>query len=223
MVTDSEKKPDRADDIQLWHRILDGDRCALSQLFNKYYSPLLNYGLNILSREDLVKDSIQEMFFTIWKGREELSDIKYVRSYLYSSFRRAVFRQAEIKNNRDSRDESYAEESFREILNREELMIKEELRQEQKRELLKAVRELTKRQKEAFFLKFQEGLSNEEIAQVMDVNKQSVYNYIHRAVVALQDYLDGGHEFGDVKTNDNSFSFTSLSTVSSILFTLFFS
>lgn len=142
-----------------------------------------------MPRQDLVKDSIQELFFSLWKSREQLSNVEYVRSYLYTSFRRAVFRQAKIKNNRSARDESYFKESFREILNKEQLMIKKELKKEQKKQLKKALNVLTKRQKEAFFLKFQNGLSNEEITKVMGVNKQSVYNYIHRGMVALQDYM----------------------------------
>lgn len=69
-------------------------------------------------------------------------------------------------------------------------MISTELKEEQMLQLKKAFKVLTKRQKEAVFLKFENGLSNTEIAQVMDVNKQSVYNYIHRAIVELQGYLE---------------------------------
>lgn len=198
MTTYSGKKTGDEKDIQLWHCILNGNRASLSILFKKYYSPLLNYGLKILSREDLVKDSIQEVFFTIWKDREQLSEVKYVRSYLYSSFRRAVFRRAEIKENRNERDELYFAESFRELLNKEQLMIKKELKKEQKQRLLKALQVLTKKQKEAIFLKFNNGLSNEEISQIMAVNRQSVYNYIHRAIMALQDYLKTDNESNKV-------------------------
>lgn len=179
-----------SDDTELWERTLAGDRCALSELFKKFYPPLLNYGRKLINREDLVKDSIQELFSTIWETRTQLSDVEYVSSYLYSSFRRTVFRQCQRKNARKDRDEAYSEESFRELLNKEQLMISDELKKEQKRQLKKAFKVLTKRQKEAIFLKFQNGLCNEEIALVMNVNKQSVYNYIHRAIVALQDYLE---------------------------------
>ncbi|MDZ7690830.1 MAG: sigma factor-like helix-turn-helix DNA-binding protein [Balneolaceae bacterium] len=48
---------------------------------------------------------------------------------------------------------------------------------------------LSDKQKEAVFLKFYSGLTNTEIAQVMDVNRQSVYNYIYRAIQALQSYM----------------------------------
>jgi len=82
------------EDIQLWKGILRGDQQALSQLFRKYYTALLNYGLRLIQEDELVKDSIQELFYTIWETRDRLSDVVYVRSYLYSSMRRTVYRQA---------------------------------------------------------------------------------------------------------------------------------
>ena len=77
------------------------------------------------------------------------------------------------------------------MVSQEELLILDELQQEQKEQLLKALEALNKSEKEAVFLKFYSGLSNAEIAQVMGVNSQSVYNYIHRAIQALKVFLDG--------------------------------
>lgn len=174
----------------LWESILIGDRNALAQLFRKFYPPLFNYGLRLIAREDLVKDSIQELFLTIWKQRDQLSDVEYVRSYLYSSLRRTVFSRLERQKSRNERDRLYSRESLRMIFNKEQLIISKELQNRQKEALEKAIQSLSKREKEAIFLKFKDGLSNEEIAQVMEVNKQSVYNYIYRALIALEDYLE---------------------------------
>ncbi len=54
------KKSNYAEDAKLWKRLLGDDRMALSELFQKYYRPLLNYGLKLIPQEELVKDSIQE-------------------------------------------------------------------------------------------------------------------------------------------------------------------
>lgn len=174
------------DDARMWKELQEGERKALAVIFRKYYNLLLNYGLKLIPREGLVKDSIQELFFNLWEQRERLSDVEYVRSYLYSSLRRTIYRQAEIQNVWHERDRMYSRESFREMVNKEELMILDELEEEQREKLKQALESLTIRQKEAVFLKFYNGLSNDEIADIMDVNKQSVYNYIHRAVLALQ-------------------------------------
>ena len=61
-----------AEDIQLWKQLLEGDRNAFSELFRKYYRPLLNYGLKLIPQEELVKDSIQELFFVIFGNSGEI-------------------------------------------------------------------------------------------------------------------------------------------------------
>lgn len=41
-------------------------------------------------------------------------------------------------------------------------------------------------QKEAIYLKFYNGLSNNEIPQVMNVNEQSVYSHVSQAIIRMQ-------------------------------------
>lgn len=178
------------EDIQLWRRISGGDRAALSELFKKYYRKLLNYGLTFISNDAIVKDSIQEVFIAIWDQRHNLSEVDYVRSYLYISLRRMIFRQARQQKNRESRNQSYTNDSFQYSLNRENIIILNELEKEQQDQLENALRNLNKRQKEAIFLKFFNGLSASEIAEVMEVKPQSVYNHIHRAINVLRDVLE---------------------------------
>lgn len=181
---------DSANEVQLWKRFLNGDRNALSDLFRMYYKPLLNYGFKLIPQEDLIKDSIQELFFLIWERRDRLSEVEYVRSYLYFSLRRTVFRQAEIRKNRNKRDIAYSEEAFENIVSHEERMIENELVLQQKVKLKEALNKLSPRQREVVYLKFYCGLFNEEIAEVMGVNRQSVYNYMYQAIEALSNILD---------------------------------
>lgn len=183
-VNESDRK-----DIDIWKSLLEGDREALSWLFRKYYAPLLNYGLKLIPKKALVKDSIQEVYASIWEKRSQLSEVEYVRSYLYISLRRRLYRLAEQQDVRSRRDIKYSEEIFHEIVDKEQAMIRDERKKEKKKLLYDALTSLSKRQKEAIFLKFYCGLTNSEIAQVMEVNKQSVYNYIFRAISSLQQYM----------------------------------
>lgn len=180
-----------SEDRNLWKRLINDERDALSMLFRKYYKPLLNYGLHLLPRDNLVKDSIQEVFFTIWDKRENLSDVEHVRSYLYCSMRRALFRQLNQQKTRNERDRTYSEEALNTgQINIEHHLIIEEIQKEKKKSLEDAFENLNSSQKRAAFLKFYNGLSNEEISEVMGVEKKSVYNYIYRAISALRESMN---------------------------------
>lgn len=174
---------------QLWSGIRKGDENALSKLFCMYYNFLFNYGYKIIPRHDLVKDSIQELFLTLWKRRDHIEEAYSVRSYLFHSLRRILLRNITRQKNRSTRNEVYVDNSFEEVYNTEELMIHFETKQDQKEKLKKALQSLSKRQKEAIFLKFYEGLSNTEIATVMDINQQSVYNHVSKAIGNLQEFV----------------------------------
>ena len=174
------------EDVDWWIRIKKGQENALCALFRKYYKPLLNYGLKLVPEEERVKDSIQEVFCSIWDQRAQLSDIKHVRSYIYSSVRRAVLKSVRRQQLRIKRNHAYSETMLSIEKNREQIMIQADLQQMKKQALEHALDELTGRQKEAVILKFYNGLSNTEIAQVMGINKQSVYNYISTSIEMLQ-------------------------------------
>lgn len=179
-----------SEDRNLWKRLMNDERDALSVLFRKYYKPLLNYGLHLSPRDSLVKDSIQEIFFTIWDKRKNLSDVEHVRSYLYCSMRRALFRQLDKQKTRRERDRTYSEEDPNAgQVNIEQYLITEEIQEEKKKILQNAFENLNSYQKRAAFLKFYNGLSNEEISEVMGVEKKSVYNYIYRAISTLRESI----------------------------------
>jgi len=185
----NKKKLQTLEDRLVWKVILDGNKTGLSLLFKRYYRHLLNYGKKFVKDEDLVKDCIQDLFFNIWRNRDNLSEIEYVKSYLLISFRRRLFELMEKQKNRMERNLTYLDHSFEEYLDIEKIIINEELSSKQKKEFKKSLENLDKRQREALFLKFYSGLSSDEVAEVMDITRQSVYNYISKAVERIQNYL----------------------------------
>lgn len=174
---------------KLWIKIMDGDRKALSELYCYSYTHLYKYGYKIYPDSAIVKDGIQELFLNIWGKRNSLSEANSVKSYLFSSLRRILLRRLQKIRNRAKRNKAYTQNSFEQIFNTEELLIHFETERYKKEKLLEALRVLTKRQKEAVYLKFFNGFSNNEISEVMDLNKQSVYNHISKAISRMQEFI----------------------------------
>lgn len=174
---------------KLWLNVRLGREKALSELFCISYSWLFNYGYRIIPREAFVKDAIQELFLTLWEKRDSVRKARSVRSYLCSSLRRLIFRRMRKQKNRTKRNYSYNRHYAEELQNMEELIIRFEVDQERERRLCLALGSLSDRQKEAVFLKFYDGLTNTEIARIMDINKQSVYNHVSAALRKMQNHV----------------------------------
>lgn len=175
---------------KLWKNLKNNDEEALTRLFYIYYSHLFSYGMKIIPNEDLIKDCIQELFLTLWDKRKNINEAYSVKSYLLISLRRSIFRKLKKQRNRYERDKNYVDFSFEDTLNAEQLIIHFEKKHQDLHKLNKALDSLGKRHKKAIYLKFYEGLNNSEIADVMDINPQSVYNYVSDAICQLQSVVD---------------------------------
>jgi len=180
---------EKRQDSDLWLDILKNDKVALANLFQLYYQRLYNYGRKLVSCEDFVKDCIQELFLTIWEQRATLSEAYSVKSYLYCCMRRTLFKNLKKKKNIKNRDCKYVSEFSEERFNIEERMIHGEIRTEYKYKLDRAINSLSSRQKEVICLKYYDGFSNKEIAHLMNIKCQSVYNHVSEALSVMQHHV----------------------------------
>ena len=81
------------------------------------------------------------------------------------------------------------EKYFEITLPAEALIEAGELQAEQSEKLRRSLVALTKRQREAIFLKFYNDLSYSDIASIMDLQVDSVYNIISKAIESLRQKL----------------------------------
>lgn len=176
-------------DHELWQRVKRGDGTALTELLRRYHDDLYRYGLKLAQGDaDAAKDAIQEVFVELWARREGLADVQFVKSYLLTALRRNLYRQHRLVLREQTGADRFAPEDGV-AFSAEDLLVAQLGEEEQHRNLLRALNHLTKRQREALYLKFYEELSYEEIAGVMGIGFQPVYNLIHQALKALRQVL----------------------------------
>lgn len=173
-------------EARIWAALRDGDREALDQLFRLFYSSLFDYGIKIVADEEIVKDGIQKLFLRLWKNHNSLGQAESVQAYLLFSLRRILLRHITSQKTRSEYSRVYVDELFAVSFSMEEVIIQKELELEKKQELVKAMNHLNPRQKETLFLRYYHGLTNQEIAEVMDINRQSVKNNLSRAIQSLR-------------------------------------
>lgn len=187
---DSLKGDGRHNLEDLWVQVRQKNSDALSTLFCVTYPRLFNYGYKIVPTEEFVKDAIQELFLNIWKSQNAISKANSVISYLFASLRRVIFRRLTKRKNRKERNRTFHRDTFKKLYNVEELIIHFETHEEKQDKIELAIGSLSDRQKEAIYLKFYGGLSNTEISDVMDINKQSVYNHVSKAIKKMQQFVE---------------------------------
>jgi RNA polymerase sigma factor (sigma-70 family) len=170
----------------LWIRFKSGDRDAFSQIYSRYVGILYNYGFRIVSDSTLVQDAIQDLFTDLWSMRKNLANTTSIKYYLFRSLRRKIHRLVETENLSESFLDTDDMSILPFTLSAETVRIENETMLEQIQTLQKAMLDLPQRQLEAIRLRFFEGFELHEVAEIMQMNEQSVRNLLHRSIRKLR-------------------------------------
>lgn len=177
--------PQHMNDLLLWTAFRSGDEKAFISIFDRFSPPMFNYGCKISPESDLVKDSIQELFIEIWQNRKRLGDTDSIKFYLFKSLRRKLLRTKDKLQN--ALTDGFTNEDIAQVApSHEFVLIAEQSSLERKRKVMRMLDQLSKRQQEVLFLRYFEELNCEQIAAVMGIGRQAVYNLIHHAIDELR-------------------------------------
>lgn len=184
--------PDEAQ--KLWNDYQSGDMYALANIMQGYYSDLFHWGLRLHGEREFVKDCIQDMFVNLWKmqqsgGTVSTGVVSNVRSYLLVALKTRILRELSKKHvtHQSMLSDEY---SFSVEFSSDLRLIDEEHEIYQVRKLEGVLNSLSGRQKELIYLRFYQSLSFEQIAEVMNLSRQSVYNLLQKSLGSLRKHYD---------------------------------
>lgn len=169
-------------DQTLWNGIREGDKASLGELYELYYRPLYRYGSRLLSDTDLIEDTIQDLFVTIWNTRQKLSEVKNVKAYLFTILRHEIHKK------------SQKEERISDIYELPEIASLDEGNEYEHEDyekwlvgqLTDMLKNLPERQLDVVLLRYYENLQTAEIAAIMGITEKSVRNTLYKALTYLR-------------------------------------
>jgi RNA polymerase sigma factor (sigma-70 family) len=170
----------------LWKSFTRGDKEALTLIFEAYFNELYSYGLTLTRSSEIVEDSMQDMFFRLWKNRNNLGEINQIKCYLVKALRHHIFDNLRWKNRFVSCDNP-PENPFEIEFTYEDFLISEQLNQEKREKLIGILNKLTHSQREAIYLRYFKGYDFQQIADIMSIHVQSVRNAIHRGLLSMRE------------------------------------
>lgn len=161
----------------------------LKQLYYNNYPIMLRYGLKLVGDRALVLDVIQGLFLKFYEMGLNLEMHPAPDAYVIKSFRRELIKVekkyygTENKLQTDSVQYSY-----------EDILIQKENSFEQNTKLVKLLNSLTDRQREIIWLHYFEGKTYSEVAEILDVNYQSILNNLQRSFRKIRNEFPRGVE-----------------------------
>ena len=143
---------------------------------------LFQYGFKMTSDAEIIRDTIQELFIDLWRTRKNKRKVEYVKTYLLKALRFKILKALKSNQQIVELDDT----SMPPQVSRETEIILAEFYQSEIYNLRKIIANLPRRQREIIHLRFYQSFDNQQIATILDVNKQSVANLLIRALASLR-------------------------------------
>ena len=172
--------------IDLIRKLKKGNSKAYSFLVDTYHNMLCAYAYGLTNDRDLAKDVVQNVFINVWRMRLRLKDDFAVKSYLY----RSVYNEF-LNQNRNLESVVPLDKKYIDALS---LVVEEENEKSLEKLMILVRREienLPPKCKRTFLLSKQDGLSNIEIAEHLNVSVKSVEAHITKAFFTLRKTIGG--------------------------------
>jgi RNA polymerase sigma factor (sigma-70 family) len=172
-------------ELDLIKRLQQGDEAALASLMRMFYDNLFHYSSRFTKDKELIKDCIQEVFISLWQRRESIGGIMSPKYYLLRAIKNKTLK-ALHKNLSEITSSSFEEYEFLYEFSIEKTIIERQISEEKARKLRTTLSLLSKRQQEIIYLKYYQYLDQGQIAELMNISRQSVYNLLHEAIQKLR-------------------------------------
>ena len=171
-----------------------GDTRAFDELVVRYRDKVYRLSYKILRNEDDAAEALQDAFTSAFRGLKNFKSESTFSTWLYR-----VATNASLMKYRKRRDDHFSlEQSQSPRADAEPLAIPdwsqqplEELLDIETREVMEeGLRRLPEDLRTVFILRDEDGRSNAEVAEMLDVSIAAVKSRLHRARLALRDRLD---------------------------------
>lgn len=180
-------------DHELLVKLSEGDSVAFGTLFGRYWDKVYSTALVILKSADRAEDFVQEVFLILWRERAKAAEIRHLENFLFITTRNLIYNRLK----RMKTEEAY--QHFLRLSLREKTQDATEMTNAESRDLKHlldiGVRQLPHQQQRAFLLSRELGYSHEQIAAEMNISRDTVKDYIVKALAFLRKYLKENADF----------------------------
>ena len=156
---------------------------TFEKLFRHHYASLCMYAFSITGRRDIAEETVQDVFYNMWKNREEIQIRSSVKNYLFGAVRNLSLRYKEHLVVRERYTDSMQNNEGSEVdLLPQELLEFKEL----ENAVTNILKKLPERRMNIFLMHRMEGRKYAEIADHYSVSVKTVEAEMTKAYQALR-------------------------------------
>lgn len=162
-----------------------GNTSEFTEVYNSYFRSLCYFSQRYLGDREQAEDAVGEVFAKLWRKRVRFHNDDHARSYLYRAVYNTCYTVRKAADGQAARESQYmeqlpeADESYEHHIVRAELWA----------QVYRSIRALPPQCSKVMQLSYLKGLTNDEIAQQLNLSVQTVKNHKQRGLAMLKNML----------------------------------
>jgi RNA polymerase sigma-70 factor, ECF subfamily len=160
-----------------------GDRKSFEKLFLNTYESLCEYSASIINSKEDAEGAVQDVFASLWQNRATLSEDLNLKAFLFRSVKNRSIDLIQHKSIRKKYQEHLT--TLYHVSGNEETISTNNIM----KRVAEEVEKLPEKCKTVYLLHRRDGLTYDEIAQVLGISKKSVEARMTKALKTLRDRL----------------------------------
>lgn len=170
---------------ELFNNLANGNEGAFATIFELYKKKVFSVALKMLKSETEAEEIVQDVFLSIWMAKARLDAINDPEAYLFTITYNTIYTHLKkASRNRDLL--KMIIHRLAQIQNTTEDTV---IANETGKQINKAIQQLSPQQQTVYQLSKQEGLSYEEIAERMNISRNTVRNHLAEAMKTIRGFL----------------------------------
>ncbi|RZJ99803.1 MAG: RNA polymerase sigma-70 factor [Flavobacterium sp.] len=172
-------------DSELSYLLTQDDERAFTEIYHRFYGLLFIHASKRLNNDEEAKDTVQQLFESLWLKRAQVKPDGNLSAYLYTAIRHRIldiFSHQEVEN-------KYVD-SLQSFIDQDHELTDYKIREKQMKELIeKEIDSLPPKMREIFLLSRMQNKSHKEIAEELGISELTVKTQVKRALKILRSRL----------------------------------
>lgn len=162
-----------------------GDEAAFKRLFESYWDNIFGVAFAFTKSAVIAEEMVQDVFVKVWINRQHLSEVKKFGDYLFIIARNHIFSTLRKKIYEEPFSD-HLKNYFKEAVNLPDQQL---LCREAEHLIQEAVDHLPPQQQLIYCMSRKDCLSQDEIAQKLNISKNTVKSHMSKALQFIRNYL----------------------------------
>ena len=163
-----------------------GDHDSYETLFELYYAKFVNFADTVLRDRTVAKDIVQEAFIRLWLNRSRLDENQSLENYLYVIVKRLLLNHIRDTKPALSLESESAQAVQTNSWGGQDLIV---IANETRNRINDAIDRMPPQRRAVFTMSRNQGLSNKEIAESLQISVKTVERHMTLALAELRENI----------------------------------